>query len=262
MDIAVLCTPLALPSQDYLPAPRTLPDGSQDDEDQRRDPQSILLEGATPKPPRCDKCSAYTNPFWGNDGSCNFCDAWHRSIGPTTRGTVEYDVAGAFLVRSKPVSPVSLYAVDATCPHLDAYLPILQEVGVAMGKQFMRQDTSAARVRPLVGVVLVASFGVAVVYRRKKKGSTDEYELELSVMPDVTEEPYCHVPLDVWTWDVSTPKGIQDWIDFTNNLWSLWEPLVKTLNGRNAYGLSGYALSCGGTALTFMADAMEETGGR
>ena len=43
-------------------------------------------------------------------------------------GTVEYDVKGRYVTRGDhgPVQPISIYAIDLTCPDAAAYLPILE----------------------------------------------------------------------------------------------------------------------------------------
>ena len=255
IDLAVLCNPLGLPSADYTPPPRELPDGSTDAE--FRLSQTIPLAPPKTRPGRCSDCNAYENPFWGADGACNLCETWDSTgTRPTELGCIEYDVGGAFVVRKQPVAPVSLYAADATSPHLQTYLETLTTVGVSMGEHFLRQSQSKeARAKPRIGVVLVGSFGVVVVYR-------DKEEWKMTVMSDVTEDPYCHIPQEEWTFDVTTESGIQAWKEYMAELWTFREPLKESLDGRNAYGLSGFAASCGGAAMAFMVDAMAQTGGR
>jgi hypothetical protein len=60
-------------------------------------------------------------------------------------------------------------------------------------------------------------------------------------MPDVAAEPFCPLPISEWTWNLATPRGVED---------------------MQMCASSGYSLSCGGAAMTFLVDALQHSGGR
>jgi len=252
IDFAILCTPLALPSHDFVPRPRIYPDGSyaDGDDDGGFDPQRIPLTSMTPS--RCRNCHAYANAYWGQDGTCNFCGSKNNDIQPTQYGTVDYQVNGPYVTRENPVGATSIYALDATCPHLRTYVEIITLVGIQMGEHYQRQQ-GPFMAKPRIGCVLVSSFGVGISYFTDSSG-----ELAYSVMSDVTEDPFCHLPLEQWTYDVSTDEGVEAWKLCMSKVLILWQHSLKEI----AQGAKGYASSCGGAALAFMADALKDCGGR
>jgi protein transport protein SEC24 len=82
------------------------------------------------------------------------------------------------------------------------------------------------------------------------------------VASDVTEDPFCPLPLSEWTWDLSSPEGVAKWESFLQNVEQEISDLHKIAKSRNVYGHDGLMLSCGGAALTFLGHALESTGGR
>ena len=84
----------------------------------------------------------------------------------------------------------------------------------------------------------------------------------LSVVSDVTEEPFSPLPLNLWTYDMSTQEGVQQWETLMEQLWDVWQPFLKQLDQKSPYGPNTFSLSCGGAALAFMADALAPSGGR
>lgn len=154
---------------------------------------------------------------------------------------MEYVVDGPYITRPTPVAPHYVYAVDATCPNLKDYIDLIATVGRSI-------TTDAAR----IGVVLVSCFGIYLP-QFKPDGS-----MGFAVMSDVTEQPYCPLPISEWTF---SPRS-DAWNKFTSELWGAWKPLVKQLSKKNPYGHMGYAQSCGGAALTFLSDALAANGGR
>ena len=250
MPLGVLCTPLAVHSEDFVPRPRKLPDGSTQD---WKDPQAIPVvgQGTSAAPPRCASCHAYVSPFFGADGTCNLCGSRTRNLNltglPMQFGTVEYDVSGPYITRETgPVQPVSLYAIDLTCPDVMSYLPILEQVGVDMAQHFQRQShfhmTGPKPASPRIGVCLVSCSGIVFMRHERSR---------YAVMSDVTEEPFAAIPLEDWTYDLSTDEGVGAWQAFLREEFARevveWKDLV--CKGRNAYGLDGWSLSCGGAAL-------------
>jgi len=158
------------------------------------------------------------------------------------------------VTRKTPVQPIFLYALDATCPNLPSYVPMIREVGTSMATHYQRQGASAG-LSPRIGCCLVGSFGIVIAHL--EKGA-----IALSVVSDVTEQPFSPLPLDFWTYDMSTEDGLQQWECVMEQLWDAWEPFLKQLDQKSAYGPNAFSLSCGGAALAFMADALAPVGGR
>lgn len=247
-SMALLCTPLAIASEDHVPRKRKLVMSSSsksngnnkddDDEEEWRDAQRIpVINVETTSPPRCHRCHAYANPFWTRRGECNFCRAQNQRssnnipIMTTQFGTVEYQVGGPYITRSiagngmLPVQPICLYALDATCPNLPSYIAMIFEVGTSMAQHHLRQHQDGladngeqSTMSPRIGCCLVGSFGVVTVHF--DKGGV----IALSVMSDVTEEPFAPLPLEMWTFDMATEDGVAQWKCLTDQLWDAWQP--------------------------------------
>lgn len=198
-------------------------------------------------PPRCSDCQAYVSSFWNDH--CNFCGARGPPPAYCDKGTVEYAVDGPYITRSAPVASHTLYAVDATCPHLKDYLDLIAQVG----RSLPEVDCGKRR----IGIVLVSVYGIYVPRLNPKDGSCDGF----LVMSDVTEQPFSPLPLDEWTFSVESQ--MDQWNTFMSSLWDSWQPFLQTqLDCRTPYGTMGHASSCGGAALAFLAETLAETGGR
>jgi hypothetical protein len=273
LPLGLMCTPLAHPSEDFCPYPRVLPDGSQEE---WQDPQRVPLVRSAEPPPRCGACQAYVNPFFGADGTCNMCGRKDATLArkgaldpnalPMRFGTVEYEVGGPYVTRSSPVQPVQLYALDLTCPRLADYLPILLSLGRDMAEHFGRQGTIHAK-PPRMGVCLFSAAGIVIQSRSEMHNDTTngdvDHRLRYIVMPDVTQDPFVPLPLDDWTFDMSTEEGLQAWSCYVSErltqdiaCWRKWA------SAQTAKNLDGLEQSCGGAALAFLADALTDSGGR
>lgn len=259
LPLGVLVTPLAVHSEDFCPRPRTSPEGKQELQDWK-DPARVPLVSTGSEPPaRCGQCQAYVNPFFGADGTCNLCGTRTSRIQaaltglPMQYGTVDYEVDGPFITRERPVEPIQLYAIDLTCRNIADYLPILALLGQDMADHFWRQPDCA--LKPRMGVCFVSSTGVIV----RGHDSSGRF----SIMSDVTDQPFSPLPLEEWTFDLSTEEGLDAWTTFvTHELSNHLAYLKAQARDKNAYGHDGLEVSCGGAALAFMADALTETGGR
>ncbi|CAB9529978.1 transport protein SEC24 [Seminavis robusta] len=298
VDMGVICSPMALPGQEFVPTmgPQPEDDSNAAASCNRRaplDPQRVSFIPGVPgkgnafmPPPRCRSCGAYVNPYWDmNTNTCNFCGT-RNAIGETNfdvvclqKGTVDIAVDGPYITRPAPVQPVFLYALDLTCQHVEEYVVLLEQIGIDLGRHFQQQaalqelwqvqqqnggnQPSSAGLfqqRPRIGVCFVASFGIVVVTPNGPQGMA-----QTLIMTDVTEEPFCHLPLQEWTFDLSTPEGVDKWTQFVQETLlegELVKSLKKQAGKKNSFGLDGYELSCGGAAMAFCADALAQTGGR
>lgn len=260
LPLGVVCTPLAVHSEDFVARPRQLPDGSTEE---WRDAQAVPVIGQSTfasGPPRCGHCAAYANPFFEPHGACNMCGHTNRNLAsqltglPRQLGTVEYDVAGPYVTR-RPVPPVALYALDLTSPDAAAYLPILEQVGLDLAEHWQRQRqfhmTGPPPAPPRIGVVLVSCLGIVL----RHSGC-------YAVISDVTEQPFSPYPLTEWTFDLSS--DVAAWQTFCRD--ELGPDIAQwrqnTARHKTASGADGFELSCGGAALQFLADALRSTGGR
>jgi hypothetical protein len=163
------------------------------------------------------------------------------------KGTMEYVVDGPYITRATPVARHTLYAIDATCPHLKEYLEFIECVGMSL---------AASRSNARIGIALVSVFGIHIPKLNVDTLTCDGFV----IMSDVTEEPYSPLPLVDWTFVVGVQS--EQWKLFMSSLWDAWQPFVKQLDSQTSYGTMGHASSCGGAALAFLADALAETGGR
>ena len=281
VDLALLCNPMALPSEGFVQRPRVVLNQQTDEqyEEDWQDPQAIPVERTAllDRPPRCSRCLAYVNPFWDLDQEkCNLCGARTRTSVlqiagnalPFQRGTVDFAVGGPYVTRPSPVRPIAVYAVDITCPDIMGHVDVVKDVVIKWSHHYERQVQRQGQCTPIVqvGIVFV---GVSGIFVPDPRGG-------FVVMPDVVEEPFCPLPLSEWTWNLVTSEGRQHFGEFM--AWLRDEGQLKKLISHNRQitvgGSSrscgggtdtprrGHALSCGGGALAFLADALSETGGR
>ena len=195
-------------------------------------------------PPKCSSCQAYVNLYFQND-VCNFCGRRNKlrsNIPVSAQSTVEYIVRGPYCTRTPtPVQPIVVYALDMTIPKfLEEALPLFIETVLPKLPTEIK-----------VGIAWVGARGIFLKHTSS--------ESEFVCMPDLTEQPYCPLPLQEWVH--SSPAACSEWMKQNN-------PLISQLlhhNGREfttKQGQRGYAVSPGGAALAFLADALQETGGR
>ena len=208
-------------------------------------------------PPRCRTCAAYPNPFFLN-GTCNLCGTYNRSMagygGPALQyGTVDFQVEGPYITRDIPVQPVSIYALDMTCPKIREYFPILVQIGQDMAESFWNRSYGSS-VIPRIGLCLVSATGIAVYGHRERR---------YNIVCDTSSDPFCPLPLVDWTYDLSTPEGLDSWKAFLEEeLAPTFGTLKMDMRGKSAKGQDSSELSCGGAALKFLSDALSHTGGR
>jgi protein transport protein SEC24 len=278
LPLGVLCSPLTVHSEDYVPRPRQGPPSGFNamETSPWKDPQAVPVVGRSAYtgdgPPRCDQCMAYLNPFFDPaDGACNLCGYRNRSLRhvmhglPMQFGTVEYDVAGPYETREEgPVQPISLYAIDLTCPDAAAYVPLIERVGLDMAEHFDRQRpynmTGPPPAPPRIGIVLVSCLGLIL-----RPLHPESQRSSVVVVSDITEQPFCPLPLSDWTYDLSTAEGCAAWQRHCREdvLHDVQEWREHTARHKTAVKhADGFELSCGGAALQFLSDALAASGGR
>eukprot|EP00980_Cylindrotheca_fusiformis_P012359 scaffold3033_cov91-Cylindrotheca_fusiformis.AAC.5 len=272
----ILCTPLALPSG-IVPTFQTQPLP----EEFRI--SHVAVDGSTDKkkPPRCEYCFAYANSFWGDGNMCNFCTRRNRmnnynvpSPLASMLGTVEYPVNGPFVTRTPiPVQPITLYAIDATAPSCKQYVEILMEqVFPKLQDHAEQQQQQHVRSKPSVrvGIVFCVASGIYIPTPPTYKND-DEQDVGYIVMPDIQHDPFSPLPIQDWTFDITTEFGHLK-VLCTKLVEDLIPKLIKervrvhdTIGNNNSKDQQQqpiYQLSCGGAAMAFLVDALKETGGR
>ena len=284
----VICTPLSVQSEDFIPRPRYLPPKADDDNhgttigvEMWKDPQAVPVVGRasystldSDGPPRCESCLAYINPFFDtNDGTCNLCGHKNRRLQsqmigePMQFGTVEYEVSGRYVTREEgPVQPISIYAIDLTCPDAAAYIPIIEQVGHDIYEHHQRQRQFAMAgpipAPPRIGIVLVSCLGCIFRHYHPNDHHTRS---SIVVVSDVTEQPFCPLPLSDWTYDLSSVEGRTAWQnycreDVCRDVDDWRQQTAKYKSSSNH--ADGFELSCGGAVFQFLSDALATSGGR
>ena len=294
LPLGVMCTPMAVPSADFVPRPRVGhpdPDQMSAQEDWRPLQTVPCLEACqatgNPPPPRCGHCHAYANPFFADTtGVCNLCNtrnrAWPADVGRLAYqyGTVEWAVDGAYLSHSTAPEQKDgddsislsvhyhLYAIDLTAPRLAEYITVLAALGQAVADHAARQTPPW---QPRLGVCFVCSAGIYIRTKRTTKvqlrpasasSPVSSYLPAYAVATDVTQDPFCPLPLSEWTWDLSAPQGATEWQRMLSRIVTRHEldALYQIAKARNVYGHDGLMLSCGGAALQFLSHALESSG--
>ena len=261
LPLGIVCTPMAVGSADFTPRPRLTCQGEYQDWTEFGGGVPLVVCNDNTNPPRCSTCGAYVNPFFGSNGVCNLCGSRNRGLDltglPMQCGTVEYQVAGPYVVRDEPIRPISLYAIDLTSANVVQYLTILERVAQDMLTHVQRQP-DAMKWKPRIGVCF---YCVAGIILRHKSIIDPEHPARYVIMPDVLEEPFSPLPIDEWTFDVSTEEGVQSFQSILEEIKNDLDMLKKDAQ-RKRQGLDGLELSCGGAAAGFLADALRATGGR
>jgi protein transport protein SEC24 len=263
LPLGLLCTPLAVPSQDCnvmawcdgtIQWPSFNNDDDNDNDDDDDDDEHVVSYGAIP-----NAVPVVDQPPGRNDTMCGMGSYDVHGAA----GTVEYQLPdkSAYCTRPVPVQPVHLYALDISHPYVTSYIAILKCVATELQRQYDHQGhntgggSTTMIVAPKIGICLVSALGIIL------RNKTDDRYL---VMPDLWDDPYCPVPLTAWCYDVvlesaaletfltiSLPTELPHWIALTAR--------HRTMDKAR---LDGLDVSCGGAALAFMADALAISGGR
>lgn len=256
--LGILCTPLAVPSEDFqnYDSIESVPVIYNSDNPR----------GEVTRPLRCAHCSAYWNPNVYIEERhvdriifrCNFCQ--HRNLItekdmedlnnvditdlPLKYGTVEYDVGGDYKTSQNEngqqlPSAVHLFALDANDgPLLKTYLSGIASVAKNMEQSWAAQMTHQQKFQkfdetlafvPRIGILLYVRDHIVIPHWKKKRLSKEEdyiyvnrhgpgsgnifhsslggWKIDVSLMTDVKDDPFCPLPLNVWTYPVSQTKS-------------------------------------------------------
>ena len=266
-------------------------------------------------PPRCDRCSAYLSPFCtpantssffqpGTYYNCSMCgasssvkvseeDITNGTFDAATRcGTVEYEVDGPYCVRKEgPVQNVHLYGVEyappLTSPNADRtsdnhhhHHESVNSYGWCETLHAIRDVARAlSTTTPHGAKVRIGLFAfcqdILVFPYLKRRQNQDSEELAVSIVSDVTGEPFCPLPLDLWTYDVGQGLESIEWNRFICILDSFTEVMEQLLREPSSSPTTSnkatsytrlrqdpFARNCGGAALAALADALHDSGGR
>ena len=227
------------------------------------------------------------NPIQKYD--CNFCSTKQSIDVPDEyitqglvekvlrNGTVEYEVSGAYVVR-KPVENVRLFALEYG-PEFDSgqqqqgHHGSMKSYGWRERLEAVREvvemlrDTTPKSVK--VGVFAFCQNMLVFPYIKSREKTTDEaeedadeepeMEIGVNIVSDVEDDPFCPLPLNAWTYDVS--GNDMDWVRFCHVMDSLTE-IMEMLTSEYARKEEEWTRNCGGAAMAALVDALKDSGGR
>jgi len=205
-------------------------------------------------------------------------------------GTVEYEVGGEYCVRkSGAVENVFLYGVEYVPEGIDGYQQQHHHHGTMKShgwrealdgiRNVARELCLTAPRREEDGVVVKeAKIGIFAfcqdmlvfpyIKRKGHNGSNeedDEEELAVAIVSDVTEDPFCPLPLNLWSYNVGDGLESKEWYRFCRVLDSFTE-LMEQLSGESSpqqqQQNDKWKRNCGGAALVALSDALKDSGGR
>ncbi|KAL7453213.1 hypothetical protein ACHAWC_004887 [Mediolabrus comicus] len=225
--------------------------------------------------------STFTNTFQGliykptQSYNCNMCGT-QSSIVITNEeyissnifentslsyGTVEYEVGDEYCVRKNGfVENVFLYG-------LEYYKDDLVE-----GCSREDMDNNGIMVKDVkIGIFAFCQDMLIFPYVKRKEGHNvgsggeqddeDDEELAVAIVSDVTEDPFCPLPLNVWSYNVGQGLKSKEWHRFCRVLDSFTE-LMEQLVGNTSAQSDKWKRNCGGAALAALSDALQNSGGR
>lgn len=273
IPMGVMCTPLALPSEDYLM------DLHHDDEDDHKEcnlypremvplvypsfdeKEEILLESIS-----CSHCKAYWNPYMKFENKldeisfhCNFCGKKNHTkvsnvFEPASAlefGTIEYDLGEC---ENDTLGPIHVFAIDGN--DREKFEVYLQSVAAAVKKmdaeismQLQHSATFHARKRnadeyyhlyPRIGFFIYLNDEVLFPHWEwKRKSSFDEksYILTFSIMKD-TEDPFSPIPITDWTFMIGTGcrTGLAKFYELIDNLPSKMKSFIPLSDDQKCSG--------------------------
>lgn len=206
-------------------------------------------------------------------------------------GTVEYEVGGAYCVRENPVENVHLYGVEYVPPEcegdangngyhhrhhgsmkshgwreaLDAIMEVAK--GLRQTAPLIEDDNGQMVNAPVkIGVFAFCRDMLVFPYIKKNGKSDDEFEVSVAVVSDVEEDPFCPLPLHMWTHDVGAKHDPMEWQRFRHVMDS-YSATMEVLLGDSVPSSrqeldDKWKRNCGGAALAALVDALKGSGGR
>ena len=222
---------------------------------------------------------------------CNFCSTKQSIDVPDEyisqglvdkvmrNGTVEYEVSGAYIVR-KPVENVRLFALEYR-PEFDSGQQEHQQRhhGILKSNEWrerleavrevveMLRNTTPKSVK--VGVFAFCQNMLVFPYIKSREKTSDgaeedadeepEMEIGVNIVSDVEDDPFCPLPLNAWTYDVS--GNDMDWVRFCHVVDSLTE-IMEMLTIEYARKDEDWTRNCGGAAMVALVDALKDSGGK
>jgi len=221
-------------------------------------------------------------------------------------GTVEYEVGGEYCVREGgAVENVFLYAVEYDVPDwsvgsggsssgssggyvnqlhqhhgtmkshgwnesLDGIRSVARELCITAPR---REEDGGVMVKEVkIGIFAFCRDMLVFPYIKRKghddgsKEEEEEEELAVAIVSDVTEDPFCPLPLDSWSYNVGDGLESKEWHRFCRVLDSFTD-LMEHLLGESPHQQQpqqndARTRNCGGAALAVLGDALKNSGGR
>ena len=236
---------------------------------------------------------------------CNFCERrndvnvllegngskFNVDVGnlPLRHGSVEYEVDGEYIVRDKSSKwgSVHLFALDGSdCEKLHLYLKVLTNAVEEMDEFWKKQKRYTTRVTgveeirmaedalPRIGFFVYLQNHVLIPHwkwkeRRKNESNESGWELSVSIMADVKEDPFASLPLASWTYAVGDVNSFQSknaaplykLHELIQQVPSILKEMVPDYKCRGTPKESD-SWNCGGAALLIMCHALHAIGGR
>ena len=207
-------------------------------------------------------------------------------------GTVEYEVGGEYEVRNKgAVENVFLYGVEYVPDgsggvvggdggyvnhhhhgtmqshgwkeSLDGIQNVARELCITAPR---REEDGVILKEVKIGIFAFCGDMLVFPYIKRKGHVGDdngddeeEEELAVSIVSDVTDDPFCPLPLNSWSYNVGEGLESREWHRFCRVLDSFTELMDQLQQQQQS---DTWTRNCGGAALVALGDALKDSGGR
>ena len=129
--------------------------------------------------------------------------------------------------------------------------------------------TNAAKVADTIsGTVTAVESSDSAPEQQYPEQDADDAELAVAIVSDVSEDPFCPIPLHMWTHNVGDGTDSNEWKRFCRILDSFAALIEQLLPEEspspapNSPRPDPWTLNCGGAALAALADALKDSGGK
>ena len=129
--------------------------------------------------------------------------------------------------------------------------------------------TNAAKVADTISGTVTAVESSDAPEQQYPEQDADEAELAVAIVSDVSEDPFCPIPLHMWTHNVGDGTDSNEWKRFCRILDSFAALIEQLLPQEespspapNSPRPDPWTLNCGGAALAALADALKDSGGK